>query len=103
MESLKELSRKLDNARSKNARLTKKNQNQARRIREIESSRAKWKDKSKANSLKINSLERRGFAVSNLVELKASKHWYSINMMSLCLSLRLVAAHWAIRRLGYCT
>ena len=91
MESQKELSRKLNNARAKNARLTKKNQNQARRIRDIESSRAKWKGKSKANILKINSLERRCFGVSNLAEPKASKHWYSINMMSLCLSLRLVA------------
>lgn len=91
MESIKELSRKLDNARSKNALLTKKNQNQARRIREVESSRSKWKCKSKANNLKINSLKRRGFAVSNLLGPKASKHWYSIDMMSLCLSLRLVA------------
>lgn len=91
MESIKELSRKLDNARSKNARLTKKNQNQARRIRELARSRAKWKGKSKANILKINFLERRGFAFSKLLDSKASKHWYSINMMSLCLSLRLVA------------
>ncbi len=91
MESKKELSRKLEKARAKNARLTKKNQNQARRIRDIEGSRATWKDKSKANVLKINSLGRRCFGGSKMAGLKASKHWYSINMMGLCLSLRLVA------------
>lgn len=91
MESNKELSRKLEKARAKNVRLTKNNQNQARRIREIESSRSKWKGKSMANILKVRSLGRRGFTTSKRVELRASRHWYSINMMGLCLSLRLVA------------
>ena len=81
MKSEKELSIKLDKAIEKNANFSKIVKKQGQRIRELETSRASWKSKSKDKSLTINQLKHE----ISICGVRPARHQYSLDLIGLCL------------------